>query len=107
MSPPCAPALLTTAPPTVPGTLTAHSKPLSPCAAHLRASTVSAMPAVTVTAVLVEGRFAHPVDHDQPAKPGIADQHVRAAAEHAHRDAFLPRRADDLDQLSRSNSRAM
>src|SRR5258708_92378 len=45
VSPPNAPALLTAAPPTVPGTLAAHSSPPKPCLANLRATLARFAPA--------------------------------------------------------------
>ena len=49
MSEPCPPAFMRTAPPIDPGTPTAHSNPVSPAAAVLRATTGSAEPAEAVT----------------------------------------------------------
>ena len=49
MSEPWPPAFIRTAPPTEPGTPTAHSNPVSPAAAVRRASTGSATPPPAVT----------------------------------------------------------
>ena len=73
MSAPWPPAFIRTAPPTEPGTPTAHSKPVSPAATVRRASTgrLVAPPARTTLAVTPRCRRSpHPAAARGPRRPG-------------------------------------
>ena len=91
MSEPWPPAFIRTAPPTDPGTPTAHSKPVRPASTVWRASTgrATAAPAVTPGGGL-DGDGPEPVgvDHDGHAgEAGVGHQQVRAPPDDQHLEA--------------------
>lgn len=74
MSEPCPPAFIRTAPPIVPGTPTAHSKPVRPAAAVRRATTGSgaAPPARTRVPAISTSRYRPARVMASPSKPSSA-----------------------------------
>ena len=91
MSEPCPPAFIRTAPPTEPGTPTAHSNPVSPAAAVRRASTGSAhrrrrrVTTASPSATSMVGAERRPTRHGDAGEAGVGDEQVRAAADDEHR----------------------
>ena len=90
MSEPCPPAFIRTAPPTDPGTPTAHSNPLIPAAAVRRASTGRATPPPAVTTPVVS-TVAHV---DRGGELGDAHRDARRNRQSATR-RFEPRPIDE------------
>ena len=87
MSEPWPPAFIRSAPPTDPGTPTPHSRPCSPAAADLRATTGSLAPAPARTDDAVDLDPVEPraQPDDEPGEAGVGHEEVRALPQHEQR----------------------
>ena len=102
MSPERSPALVRSAPPTVPGMPTSVSRPARPCRAEAEISADTAAPAPARTRLPSTTTSANTGSLNRsttPSTPFVADDQVAAAAEHAKRDVLLVTALDDGGQF--------